>query len=125
MDWIYGGADDDHLACRKVFLHSKQCKCCDTDKSARNDVAVIHLLQSQYVKSCKLVILTGCKKPEEPVMMRLRNPVDGVEKRSLRCYVAAILTDREHRNRPEKHRCGPFFYSHHLHRGGFTPRLQI
>lgn len=42
MDRIYGGADDDHLACRKVFLHnSKQCKCCDTDKCARNDVAVI------------------------------------------------------------------------------------
>lgn len=58
-------------------------------------------------------------------MKRLRNPVDGVEKRSLRCYVAAILFDREHRNHPEKHRCGHFFYFYHLPRGGFTPRIQI
>lgn len=41
MDRIYGGADDDHLGCRKVFLHSKQFKCCDTDKCARKDVALI------------------------------------------------------------------------------------
>lgn len=41
MDQIYGGADDHHLGCRKVFLHSKQCKCCDTDKCARSDVASI------------------------------------------------------------------------------------
>lgn len=55
-------------------------------------------------------------------MMRLRNPVYCVEKRSLRRYVPAILFDREHREHPEKHRCGHLFYFHH---GGFTPRFQI
>lgn len=58
-------------------------------------------------------------------MMFLRNPVDAVDKRSLRCYVAAILFDREHRNHPEKHRCGHLFYFNHIHHGGRTPCFQI